>query len=90
MGVPTAVASRQSTSMSGSTMLGIVGSAVILVTLFEMMRRHRLREKYALIWALVALAIIIVAVFPVCCSAATERLGLAGARRTCCSSGRPS
>ena len=42
--------------MSGSTILGIVGSAVILLTLFEMMRRHRLREKYALIWALVAVA----------------------------------
>ena len=40
--------------MSGSTILGIVASAVILLTLFEMMRRHRLREKYALIWALVA------------------------------------
>ena len=50
--------------MSGTTILGIAGSAVILLTLFEMMRRHRLREKYALIWALVALAVITVAVFP--------------------------
>ena len=46
------------------TILGIAGSIIILLALFEMMRRHRLREKYALIWALVALAIITVAAFP--------------------------
>ena len=62
--------------MSGSTILGIVGSAVILLTLFEMMRRHRLREKYALIWALVALAVITVAVFPRLLVLASDAVGL--------------
>lgn len=62
--------------MRGSTILGIVGSAVILLTLFEMMRRHRLREKYALIWALVALAIITVAVFPRLLVLASDAVGL--------------
>ena len=60
--------------MSGSTILGIAGSAVILLTLFELMRRHRLREKYALIWALVAVAVITVALFPILLS---EAVGLA-------------
>lgn len=63
--------------MSGTTILGVIGSAVILLTLFEMMRRHRLREKYALIWAMVALAVITVAVFPLLLTWATEALGLA-------------
>ena len=62
--------------MSGSIVLGIVGSGLILVILFEMMRRHRLREKYAMIWALVALAILVLAVFPEVLTAATELLGL--------------
>ena len=62
--------------MNGTTVLGIVASVAILVLLFEMMRRHRLREKYAMIWALVALAILVLAVFPGVLTAATELLGL--------------
>lgn len=62
--------------MSGTTVLGIGGSAIILLALFEMMRRHRLREKYALIWAVVALGIITVAVFPSLLSRASEAIGL--------------
>ena len=62
--------------MNGTTLLGIVAAVAILVLLFEMMRRHRLREKYAMIWALVALAILVLAVFPGVLTAATELLGL--------------
>jgi hypothetical protein len=62
--------------VNGTTVLGIVASVVILVLLFEMMRRHRLREKYAMIWALVAMAILVLAVFPGVLTAATELLGL--------------
>lgn len=63
--------------MSATTILGIAGSGVILLTLFEMMRRHRLREKYALIWALVAIAVITVALFPVLLYRVSEAVGLA-------------
>ena len=62
--------------MSGVTILGMVGSIIILLALFEMMRRHRLREKYALIWALVALAIITVAAFPSLLFRTSQALGL--------------
>lgn len=62
--------------MTGVTILGLVGSIIILAALFEMMRRHRLREKYALIWALVALAIVTVAAFPVLLTRASETIGL--------------
>ncbi len=50
--------------MSPTTILGIVGSLVVLFALFEMMRRHRLREKYAVLWFLVALGVLALAVFP--------------------------
>lgn len=62
--------------MSGVTILGISGSLIILLALFEMMRRNRLREKYALIWALVAFAVITVAAFPVLLSTASAAIGL--------------
>jgi hypothetical protein len=62
--------------VSGVTILGLAGSIIILLALFEMMRRHRLREKYALIWALVALAIITVAAFPSLLIRTSEAIGL--------------
>lgn len=62
--------------MSGIAILGLTGSLIILLALFEMMRRHRLREKYALIWALVALGIITVAAFPSLLVNASRALGL--------------
>jgi hypothetical protein len=62
--------------MSGVSILGVVGSLVILVSLFEMLRRHRLREKYALIWGVVALGALTVAAFPGLLAWATTTLGL--------------
>jgi hypothetical protein len=51
--------------MNPNLVLGCVGSITTLVLLFEMMRRHRLREKYAVFWAIVALFALMVTVFPV-------------------------
>ncbi|HEX5560228.1 MAG TPA: DUF2304 domain-containing protein [Nocardioidaceae bacterium] len=50
--------------MNPNVILGGTGSVVTLVVLFEMMRRHRLREKYAVFWALVAVLTLVVALFP--------------------------
>jgi hypothetical protein len=50
--------------MKANLILGIVGSLVTFSVLFEMMRRQRLREKYAVFWALVAVLTLIVAAFP--------------------------
>ena len=41
--------------MSAVNVLGIAGSIIMLVSLFEMLRRHRLREKYAVIWFVIAI-----------------------------------
>jgi len=44
--------------------LGVAGSLLTFVLLFEMMRRHRLREKYAVFWAAVAVLALVVAAVP--------------------------
>jgi hypothetical protein len=62
--------------MTGATVLGVVGAVVILVTLFEMLRRHRLREKYALLWFLIALGALVVAAVPRLLLGITELLGV--------------
>jgi len=50
--------------MKASLILGILGSLVTLSLLFEMMRRQRLREKYAVFWAVVAVLTLVVALWP--------------------------
>ena len=63
--------------MSSATALTLAAALVILATLFEMLRRHRLREKYALAWFLIALAALTSALFPGLVAAITELLGVA-------------
>ena len=50
--------------MRANYVLGLVGSLITLVLLFELLRRRRLREKYAVFWAVVALATLVIAIFP--------------------------
>lgn len=56
------------------TLLGLVVAIIVSVVLFEMLRRHRLREKYALIWFFVAASLIILTVFPATLTFAAELL----------------
>lgn len=63
--------------MKSSLVLGLVGGVIILVVLFEMLRRQRLREKYALIWIIIALGAVTVAVFP---AVLTWSAGLVGVK----------
>ncbi len=62
--------------MTPPNVVGLASSLIILLTLFEMMRRHRLREKYALIWFVIAVCALVVAVFPGLLTEATDLLGL--------------
>lgn len=62
--------------MSSSFTLGLIGAVAILVVLFEMLRRQRLREKYALIWAVVAVGTVVLAVFPGVLTWAADLLGV--------------
>ena len=63
--------------MKANLVLGILGSVVTLGLLFEMMRRQRLREKYAVFWALVAVMTLVVAAFPALLNAAASLVGVA-------------
>ena len=63
--------------MKANLILGIVGSLVTLTLLFEMMRRHRLREKYAVFWAVVAVFTLVVAAFPALLTWAAALVGVA-------------
>lgn len=62
--------------MSSTFTLGIIGAVATLVVLFEMLRRQRLREKYALIWVVVALSTVLLAVFPELLTWAADALGV--------------
>ncbi|WP_139981912.1 DUF2304 domain-containing protein [Nocardioides litoris] len=50
--------------MKANIVLGLLGSVGTLVFLFEMLRRRRLREKYAVLWGTVAGASLVVALAP--------------------------
>lgn len=63
--------------MKANLTLGLIGSITTLVVLFEMMRRHRLREKYAVLWGFVAVGTLIVAVFPALLYWAAHLVGVA-------------
>jgi len=62
--------------MSGPQIVSLVAALGIMVMLFELLRRHRLREKYAVIWAVLSLGSIVVALFPRILYSASSALGL--------------
>ena len=62
--------------MNPEVVLGLLGGTVTLGVLFELLRRRRLREKYALFWVVVALLTILVAAFPALLHTAAEALGV--------------
>lgn len=62
--------------MSSTILLGLIGSVVIIAVLFEMLRRQTLREKYAVIWFLIAVACLAIAVFPSILFGAADLLGV--------------
>lgn len=50
--------------MSTNTVLGLAGALMTLTLLFEMLRRRKLRGKYAIFWAIVAVLTLVVALAP--------------------------
>ena len=63
--------------MSSTVVLGLVGSTITLVLLLEMLRRRKLREKYAVFWAVVAVGTVVVALFPNLLAWAAQLVGVA-------------
>jgi len=62
--------------VNAQVILGLVGSVVILGVLFEMLRRRHLREKYAVMWAVVAFGVIVLAIFPGLLYSASDLIGV--------------
>jgi hypothetical protein len=62
--------------MSSTILLGLIGSVVIIAVLFEMLRRQTLREKYAVLWFLIAVTCLAIAVFPRILFGAANLLGV--------------
>jgi len=51
-------------------------TVVILATIFFLLRSHRLKEKYAVLWALVGIACLILVAFPNLLSLITSLVGI--------------
>lgn len=62
--------------MNGPQIVALVFALAIVVMLFELLRRHRLREKYAVIWATISVAAIVGALVPSLLGSAASALGL--------------
>lgn len=50
--------------MTGTYLLGIAAAVVTTVFVLELLRRGILREKYAVLWLVVSVALVVIAVFP--------------------------
>lgn len=46
------------------TVLAVLFVVVVLVFVFEMLRRQKIREKYAVLWIIIGLATLVLAIFP--------------------------
>ena len=62
--------------MKANLILGLVGSLGTLVFLFEMLRRRHLREKYAVLWGVVAMVSLLIAIFPSILTGLSELVGV--------------
>jgi hypothetical protein len=62
--------------MSGVHILIIIGSIGLLIMVLELVRRRHLREKYALVWLLVSVILIIMALVPRLLDTLANKLGI--------------
>ncbi|MGI5126738.1 DUF2304 domain-containing protein [Pseudonocardia sp. CA-107938] len=58
------------------TIVSVVVAVAALVLVFELLRRRRLREKYAVIWVLISIATLVLAVFPTLLKSFAELVGI--------------
>ena len=63
--------------MARLTIVTIVVACAAFLLVFELLRRRRLRQKYAFLWVLVAGATVALSVFPILLQAASGALGIA-------------
>lgn len=57
-------------------LMGVIVVVAILIYVFEMLRRQKLREKYAVLWIIVGVGTLILSAFPQLLSGASQLLGI--------------
>lgn len=61
---------------TGTYVIALVGSLLILAGIFELLRRRQLGEKYAVLWLVVGILLLIFTVFPGLLTAFADALGV--------------
>lgn len=56
--------------------MGLIVVVAILIYVFEMLRRQKLREKYAVLWIIVGIGTLILSVFPQLLDQASSLVGI--------------
>jgi len=59
------------------TVVTAVTGLAVLVAIFELVRRRQLREKYALLWAVVAIVVVPLALYPRLLDTVSHSVGVA-------------
>lgn len=57
-------------------LMGLIVVVAILISVFEMLRRQKLREKYAVLWIIIGIGTLILSVFPQLLNTASSLLGI--------------
>jgi hypothetical protein len=60
----------------GVHVLALVSGLVSVTIMFELLRRRQIKEKYAVLWLLVGLAMLVVAIWPPVLDAVATALGV--------------
>lgn len=60
-----------------SYLVGLVGSLLVLAGIFELLRRRQLSEKYAVLWLVVGVVVLVLTIFPNLLTALARATGVA-------------
>ncbi|EWC61753.1 putative integral membrane protein [Actinokineospora spheciospongiae] len=63
--------------MSSTYVIGLIGSVLVLAGIVEMLRRRQLSEKYAVLWLVVGLLLLVFTIFPGTLSSIAALIGVA-------------
>jgi hypothetical protein len=55
---------------------GLIMAAIALVAIFELLRRQSLKEKYIVLWAVTAIAIVVIAIHPSMINGVAHSIGI--------------
>ncbi len=64
---------------TGDRILALVAGVLTLGAMFELVRRRQIREKYAALWLIVAVVVVILAIFPKLMDRIAHAIGVASA-----------